>query len=151
MARWSDVKDLGAEISCHSLWSAKAALHKETLPGADWWLQTSTATSLVWDLCCVSSHAHSGPAFSSWVYPPPCLLDVWYSSFKEEMCLLWKGRNVQLVFDLPNRSRTMVSQPTKDPKKAVTHSDRILSIAHYSFISSNHSETHGRQTEGKRY
>lgn len=131
-----------------------------------------------WDLCCMSSRPLSlclhfpffpfnfnlknkgkkGPnilfVFSSWFYPRSYFLDIRYPRFKEVTNFLWNESSRQLLlnsFSLTNRSKAMVSLCTKDPKRALTQSDNILSIAQYIFIANNHTETYRRQTEGKWY
>lgn len=88
-------------------------------------------------------------------FPPPYPRDIRYTTLKGlEKNLLWIERSFQLVqnsFEWTNRSRAMVILCKKDPKRGLTQSDKILPIAQESFISNNHTETYGRQTEGEKY
>lgn len=52
---------------------------------------------------------------------------------------------------MTNISKARAILCKKDPKGALTKIDKILPIAQQSCISNNHTETYGRQTEGKDY
>lgn len=84
--------------------------------------------------------------------PPPlpsgfmtCKIQRW------QICFEKKDAFNRSSFAWTNRSRAIVIRCTKDPKRALTQSDKMLPIAEPSFISNNHTETFGRQTEGKKY
>lgn len=166
MMRWGNIKELGTEVSSQLAWRVKAARHWKYAPRGDlvaWWFKMHNMFhhfpglillhhpfSLIPHLPSLSSFKIKAklPA-KSLFFPPPYLLDMRYTRFKEATNLLWKERSFQSVWNSlkrRNRSRAMVILCTKDPKRALTQSDKIPPIALRSFISNNHTETHGCQT-----